>query len=97
MNALSPDKILDSDVSFWSKLVSWLVQKSDTTVLLFLIVYGVYVRSDAWLLQLQQGYDRNAQTLEQAVERLVEEKEKDRQFILTLIQKKAAESAESRQ
>jgi hypothetical protein len=89
MNALSPDKILSPDVSIWSKVVAWLVQKSDTTVLLFLIVYGVYVRSDSWLAQLQAGYDRNAKTLEQAVERLVEEKEKDRQFIMLLIKRES--------
>jgi hypothetical protein len=85
MSALSADKILNPDVSIQAKVTAWLVNKSDTTILLFLLLYGVWVKSDTMLLSLQQGYDKNAAALEKAVDKLIVEKEKDRQFFMALI------------
>jgi hypothetical protein len=85
MSALSADKILNPDVSIQSKVVAWLVNKSDTTILLFLLLYGVWVKSDTMLTAVQAGYDKNAAALEKSVDKLVQEKEKDRQFMLSLI------------
>lgn len=85
MSALSADKILNPDVSIQSKVVAWLVNKSDTTILLFILLYGVYVKSDAMLAAVQAGYDKNAAALEKSVDKLIAEKEKDRQFMFSLI------------
>lgn len=85
MSALSADKILNPDVSIQAKVVAWLVNKSDTTILLFILLYGVYVKSDAMLAAVQTGYDKNAAALEKSVDKLIAEKEKDRQFMFSLI------------
>ncbi len=85
MSPLSAEKILSPDVSIQAKVTAWLVNKSDTTILLFLLLYGVWVKSDAMLTAVQAGYDKNAAALEKSVDKLVAEKEKDRQFMLSLI------------
>lgn len=89
MSALSADKILSNDVSIQAKVVAWLVAKSDTTILLFLLLYGVWVKSDAWLATIQNGYDRNAATLEKAVEKMSAQHDKDRLFMLELVRQHA--------
>lgn len=96
MSALSADKILNPDVSIQSKVVAWLVNKSDTTILLFLLLYGVWVKSDVLLTTVQAGYDKNAAALEKSVDKLIAEKEKDRQFMLSLINRDIRDSAEVR-
>ena len=85
MSPLSADKILNPDVSIQAKVVAWLVHKSDTTILLFLLLYGVWVKSDTVIASIQAGYDKNAAALEKSVDKLVAEKEKDQQFMLSLI------------
>ena len=85
MSPLSADKILNPDVSMQAKITAWLVNKSDTTILLFLLLYGVWVKSDTMLTAVQAGYDKNAAALEKSVDKLVQEKEKDQQFMLSLI------------
>jgi hypothetical protein len=85
MNALAAEKILDPEVSIQSKIAAWLVNKSDTTILLFLLLYGVWVKSESMMTSIQDGYDRNAMVLEKAVDKLVVEREKDRQFFMVLL------------
>lgn len=95
MSALSADKILNPDVSIQAKITAWLVHKSDTTILLFLLLYGVWVKSDIWLSAVQSGYDKNAAVLEKAVERMSAQHEKDRQFMVELLREQRVRPTES--
>ena len=97
MSPLSADKILNPDVSIQSKVVAWLVHKSDTTILLFLLLYGVWVKSEVLLTSIQQGYDKNASALEKSVDKILTEKEKDRALIMSLVNRELREMREDSQ
>lgn len=97
MSALSADKILNPDVSVQAKVVAWLVNKSDTTILLFLLLYGVWVKSEVLLTSIQQGYDKNASALEKSVDKMIADKEKDRTFIMSLVNRELREMREDSQ
>lgn len=104
MSPLSPRDILDPNVDWKSKAASWLVQQGVATVLLFSILAGVYAGRKDVILQIQEGYNRNAADLKEAVQamsdqgkimdkqfdRVVNQSEKREQLLIDVLRKQGA-------
>lgn len=81
MSPLSPESILDPNVDWKSKAMSWLLQQGVPTILLCSILAGVYFGRTEVIESIQSGYNQNAQDLKKAVDACVSQGQiMDKQF-----------------
>ncbi len=93
VDPLSPDSILDETIPLQHKILAWAVNQGVPTVLLLLILGGIYSISPKLLQQIQEGYRANADELKRIVEvndkqmeRMMTQAAEDRKLLLDLLQ-----------
>jgi hypothetical protein len=102
MSPLSPEEILNPNVGVKEKLASWAASQGVSTVLLLLIMAGVWFGRSDIVTQIQNGYDRNAASLEKAVlvvqkqfDRVAEQGEADRKLLIEILRERQNSSVAS--
>lgn len=72
-----------------SKLIEWLLQQGVSTILLCAILvflgYGIIVLVPSHITLIQQGYEKNAASLEKTMEKVVQSHEQDREFFSQML------------
>lgn len=91
--AVAPESIFDKSIPLQSKIVAWAVNQGVPTVLLVLILFGIYDSSPKMLEQIQRGYEQNAAQLRSVVEvndrhidRIMSQVEADRKTLIEILQ-----------
>jgi hypothetical protein len=93
VDPLSPEAILDQSIPWQHKLLAWGANQGIPTVLLLLILFGLYDISPKLLDQIQEGYNQNAAELarlvevnDKQIERMMTQADNDRKLLLELLQ-----------
>jgi hypothetical protein len=71
------------------KVLEWVFQQGVSTVLLcgilIFIAYAVLKVAPVHIDQIEQGYQRNAETLNKSIEKMMDSHDKDRQMFVDLL------------
>lgn len=88
---------IDKAAPWQEKSIAWLVAQGPTTVLLFLIVVGIWKEMPNVIGSVQSGYNRNAQDLtktalvyQATTERMMEQMSKDRDVMIEMAKENRA-------
>lgn len=92
VDPLAPESLFDETISLKKKLVAWAINQGVATVLLVMILFGIYDSTPKVIEQIQQGYTTNAQQLERVIdmnnrqlERVMNSVETDRKTLIEML------------
>lgn len=92
VDPLAPESLFDETIPIQKKFAAWAVNQGVPTVLLVMILLGIYGSTPRVIEQIQQGYTANAQQLERVIElnnrqleRVMTSVETDRKTLIELL------------
>lgn len=81
------------------RILEWLAAQGISTILLICILgfigYGVVVLVPSHITQIQKGYEVNAETLSNSLEKIAESHDKDREMFMRILTDKSMRATAS--